>query len=45
MSVDGSGTGSLTVAVPKRKDVTFHVLTRRTASHAAATTTFVAPRR
>jgi hypothetical protein len=43
--VDGSGTARLTIAVPKRKNVTFHVLTRRTASHAAAATTFVAPRR
>jgi hypothetical protein len=45
VSVDGSGTARLTIAVPKHKDVTFHVLTRRTVSHAAARTTFVAPRR
>jgi hypothetical protein len=45
VSVDGSGAARLTIAVPKRKDVTFHVRTRRTVSHAAAATTFVAPRR
>jgi hypothetical protein len=45
VSVDGSGTARLTIAVPKHKNVTYHVLTRRTVSHAAARTTFVAPRR
>jgi hypothetical protein len=45
VGVDGSGTARLSIAVPKRKNVTFHVLTRRTPSHAAAATTFVAPRR
>jgi hypothetical protein len=44
VGVDGSGSASVTVAVPKRKDVTFKVRTRRTAAHAAATTTFIAPR-
>ena len=40
--VDRSGTAQFVVPVPPRHDVTFHVLVRRTASHAAAVTTFVA---
>jgi hypothetical protein len=43
LGVDGSGGASFSVAVPRKRDVTFHVLTRRTASHAGAKTSFVAP--
>jgi hypothetical protein len=42
VKVDGSGTAQFVVPVPKKRDVTFHVVVRRTASHAAAATSFVA---
>jgi hypothetical protein len=43
LAVDGSGNAAFTVAAPRKRDVKFHVLTRRTASHAGAKTSFVAP--
>jgi hypothetical protein len=43
VTVDSSGGAGFTVAVPRRRDVTFRVVTRRTTSHAGARTTFVAP--
>jgi hypothetical protein len=43
LSVDGSGNAHFSVAAPRKRDVTFHLLTRRTASHAAAKASFVAP--
>jgi hypothetical protein len=44
VTVDSTGNASFTVGVPPKRDVTFHVLVRRSAAHAAAATTFVAPR-
>jgi hypothetical protein len=44
VAVDGSGNAGFSVAVPPKRAVTFQVLTRRTASHASAKTSFVAPR-
>jgi hypothetical protein len=43
VDVDSSGGAGFSVAVPPKRDVTFRVLTRRTASHAGAKTSFVAP--
>jgi hypothetical protein len=43
LAVDGSGSTSFSVAVPRKRNVTFRVHTPRTSSHAAAKTSFVAP--
>jgi hypothetical protein len=43
LAVGGSGGTSFSVAVPRKRDVTFRVHTRGTSSHAAAKTSFVAP--
>jgi hypothetical protein len=45
VSVDGSGVARFTVGVPRKRNVTFHVLVHKTASHAAAATEFLAPHR
>jgi hypothetical protein len=45
VTVDGSGDAGFTIRVPRRRDVTFRVVTRHTKSHAGARTTFVAPHR
>jgi hypothetical protein len=44
VTVDSAGDASFTVGVPPKRDVTFHVLAHRSAAHAAAVATFVAPR-
>jgi hypothetical protein len=45
LSVDSAGTAAFFVGVPPRHDVTFAVRARPTASHAAATTSFIASTR